>query len=554
MYGSSWGKKTFWTNGEPDVHVKHNIPYLIETKAVPNYDQRVKIDESYMTALGKSVDSPDFWPMGKGRVAAVMGGTGGRPEIGLMLDSHAAYVLTMDKRVLKAVLGTADLGGSFGSHRRDRSDGPASGEPLDILHWPYSSLLATTGDTKNPRTGLMEKFPMGAGSSTMKPDEAHQPAFAYLAWLLRGDKFYADELQFWANFSLYLPNCHYRQFEKGNMVGGQIRGQAWTIRNVAECAAYLPDNHITKAAFHYFLKNTALQYLASHVNPAGKYYCPFGASLDGAIYGQNAYLENKYTADATGKKLWAVIPNVGVAPWQDDHLMSALGHAYELTEMPELLEVMKWKGQFSVGRIIAAGFCHVDGAVYSLRIQKTPPMYDAKGLLLSHTRAQTLAEAYDMTFHADRKVHPCGSVERLAYLNSIRGLPSNPLKLNEIIGFSYSNSGYPSNMQPALAYAVDAGVEGGARAWRIFDARDTQPDYNFGPQFAIVPRTVGSGVPIDVPLVVPPKWTPPVAPVPSLPPVVELTREELLAKIAGLEADLVEVQRIVDVMRRRLKG
>jgi hypothetical protein len=55
-------------------------------------------------------------------------------------------------------------------------------------------------------------------------------------------------------------------------------------------------------------------------------------------------------------------------------------------------------------------------------------------------------------------------------------------------GYSDSESGFPSNMQPALAYAADALGEPGRKAWRQFMARSVKPDYGKGPQFAIVPR------------------------------------------------------------------
>ena len=56
-------------------------------------------------------------------------------------------------------------------------------------------------------------------------------------------------------------------------------------------------------------------------------------------------------------------------------------------------------------------------------------------------------------------------------------------------GYASSAIGYPSNMQPALAYAVDALGEPGRKAWDLFMARSIKPDYSGAPQFAIVPRT-----------------------------------------------------------------
>jgi hypothetical protein len=55
-------------------------------------------------------------------------------------------------------------------------------------------------------------------------------------------------------------------------------------------------------------------------------------------------------------------------------------------------------------------------------------------------------------------------------------------------GYSKVVTGYPSNMQPALAYAAEVGGSEGASAWAVFNARTVKPNYGLGPQFAIVPR------------------------------------------------------------------
>jgi len=62
------------------------------------------------------------------------------------------------------------------------------------------------------------------------------------------------------------------------------------------------------------------------------------------------------------------------------------------------------------------------------------------------------------------------------------------LKPGEMSGYAFSTTGMPSDLQPALAYAADAGGKAGQEAWRKFMARSVKPDYGTAPQFAIVPR------------------------------------------------------------------
>lgn len=69
------------------------------------------------------------------------------------------------------------------------------------------------------------------------------------------------------------------------------------------------------------------------------------------------------------------------------------------------------------------------------------------------------------------------------------------LQVGEMTGYSCSNTGFPSDMQPALAYAKYSGAAGGAAAWQVFMGRSVLPDCQNGARFAIVPRPVAPGAP-----------------------------------------------------------
>ena len=42
----------------------------------------------------------------------------------------------------------------------------------------------------------------GPGQSPLIPDDAHQPSIAYVPYLITGDRYYAEEMAFWANYSM----------------------------------------------------------------------------------------------------------------------------------------------------------------------------------------------------------------------------------------------------------------------------------------------------------------------------------------------------------------
>ena len=61
------------------------------------------------------------------------------------------------------------------------------------------------------------------------------------------------------------------------------------------------------------------------------------------------------------------------------------------------------------------------------------------------------------------------------------------LKSGEMMGDASSSGGYPANLQPALAAAVDLGVPGAREARAKFQARSVKPRSGFDPQWSILP-------------------------------------------------------------------
>jgi hypothetical protein len=111
----------------------------------------------------------------------------------------------------------------------------------------------------------------------------------------------------------------------------------------------------------------------------------------------------------------------------------------------------------------------VDGAIYAMKVRDSAasPIYGSIG------------EAYRASHKPEFLALPCGSPAMAAALK---------LAVGEMPGYSSAASGFPSNMQPALAYAAEVTGEAGKKAWTRFMARSVKPNYSTAPQFAIVPR------------------------------------------------------------------
>jgi hypothetical protein len=90
-----------------------------------------------------------------------------------------------------------------------------------------------------------------------------------------------------------------------------------------------------------------------------------------------------------------------------------------------------------------------------------------------------MQQAYLATEPATLTSLACGSADMASYLQ---------LHPGEMVGYSDSVTGFPANMQPAIAYSVNSGIADGIAAWTQFQQRANKPNYGDGAQFAIVPR------------------------------------------------------------------
>lgn len=114
--------------------------------------------------------------------------------------STARYLVHRNPRQRGFVLAQGDLSGSWPVHRRD---------------------------AQNNISGV---------GSRRSPDAAAQPSLAFVPYLLTGDRYYAEEMAFWATYGS-TPG-----------VNGDGEGDAWALRNLADAAAFLPDGFALKAS------------------------------------------------------------------------------------------------------------------------------------------------------------------------------------------------------------------------------------------------------------------------------------------------------------------
>ena len=446
FHHARWRKLAWW-GGEPQVHVKHNGAYMMQTRAVPNYDPTIVYPESAFTAYTTTYTGPRTEPMGVGLALFGMGAAGGRQDIGILPGWTVTYLQTQDKRAKHVTMGTADLAGSWPIHYRNK----ATDRPVSLIDFPYLTILGGAAGTMNKATGKLEAFPACPKSlCTVKnsPDTSHQPSFAYVPYIVSGDYYYLEELQFWAMYSTFVSNPSYREHGKGLVKSDQVRGQAWTLRTLAQAAWISPDTDPLKAHFEYFMGTNLDWFNENYTNANGVYANALGVITNGYAVTYKSGL--------------------GIGPWMDDFFTSAIGYAAEMG-FTKATPLLAYKAKFPVDRMTAAGSCWQDGAAYSMQIRDTTtgPFYT------------TFAQVYKATHTPEVNAMVCNSPAMATALK---------VKVGEMPGYSGVTTGYPSNMQPALAYAASVPGLDGKTAWAKFMARTVKPNYSKGPQFAIVPR------------------------------------------------------------------
>jgi len=465
LHHTRWHQSGWWNGASaPDIHVRPNTAYLIASKAVSNYNQASKPGEATLAYMGKQITPDNTGPMKIGPLAAAMGGTGGRPDIGPLPMWSVSYLLSLDMRARNAMMSVADGSGTWSIHMRDEK----TGYPLRVDNDAYKNTsthmnLANKGPLPVPRCVNNDKVLCG---SKYTHDTAHQPSMAYLPYLLTGDYYYLEELQFWAASNPLETDPSNSGYGQGLVRWQQIRGQAWSLRTLGHAAYITPDAHPLKGYFVKQLDNNLNFYHATYVagnpNQLGVY-------------------------DGSGTGSFKVVAS---APWQDDFLTWSFGYLAELG-FDKALPILQWKAKYAVGRMTTPGYCWIQASAYHLEFRpsaKEPIFSDLATMHMSNFGGdKILNESRQLSHPKGLKYidQPCASQAQSDWLRAATKGHWSPGRMS---GFSDSNMGYPSNMQPALAVATTSGIANAAQAWTVYSGRADKPDYSKGAQWDIIPR------------------------------------------------------------------
>ncbi len=457
-YHQSRWRRTFWSGDMPRLQVLHDRQYLASTRAVPSYAPELAIPGYALDEMQSLVEQQAGDLLGPGLITAYMPTGGARPDIGPLPRWTARYLISQDHRAADAMLATAERAGSFGVHYRDK----ATGLPVSLDTYPMLTVMGRSG---------VPPVCQGDCETPYTLDVAHQPSLSYVPYLVTGDYFHLEELQFWANWNLFYWWLH--GDSQGLLSADQVRAQAWGLRTIAHAAYATPDDHPLKDYFIEKLSNNLAWYNANY---SEKKPTPLGYLLNHESLGLTTF-----------------------ATWMDDYFTWTTGHIVNLG-FPLAAPLFEYKSRFPIGRMTDPGYCWILAATY------WTPAVDASGKpfqtwdafrrsVISNWGDESLGASFG---HDPKSSTPAMTNDRIAALQAARCDSAEMadllgLQRGDMIGYAWDPENQVAWMQPALAIAVELDAPGARAAWEVFSGRSVKPgpgeryNHNLDPHWAIVP-------------------------------------------------------------------
>ncbi len=232
--------------------------------------------------------------MGLAGITPRMGLTGERADIGLVTGPQGEYICTRSGAALADLRAQAEGAGTLPWHMRDEN----TGAPIDFRTYPKAGWYSDAR-VSSPNIPLID--------SPMEIDSAHQPALAYLPYLLTGDPYHLEDMQFAANWNWGVLPPNYRPSIP------QARAFAWSTRTLAQCARVTPKNVpswlLPQIYWSQMLTTTRQYFEADFVNSARPERARFRAT-------GNVDVSREEPQAPAGT--W-------VDPWQDEFVGTVLG-------------------------------------------------------------------------------------------------------------------------------------------------------------------------------------------------------------------------------------
>ena len=323
--GHYWFGRWRWQSAPRPV--RRTYAQLAAQNLIPHFDTRGLV-------TGAILSVAEYKPMATCGMPGNMGQTGGYPGLGIVTGWQAQYLVRNAPET--AWRAQAEAINSYPTIVRDPdSFAPCPG---DIVNdWPganmYSSSEGTPFSSKGP--------------SPLRTDQGHLPSAAYIPFLLTGDPYLLEAMQFVTNYQqLSLPS------DSRCMIMG--RYLAWPMRAIAECVAATPANVpawlLPKSYWELWLDTFRGHVEARAANQSDPYCYVFHTVLES---GQTTELDPSKSGDHVWQQGMLDLVCSWIASWRE-----------------EWVEPAEWAIHSSVDRASAtSGWCRSRPAPYHIRLQ-----------------------------------------------------------------------------------------------------------------------------------------------------------------------------------------
>jgi hypothetical protein len=474
--GTRWSR-VGWIGGTPldGVNIDHNLAYLTEAKAVPNFDTTKIPSSSQLTTQYSAFQAADNGIGGQGVYSyKSMATAGGRPELNPFPLWDTLWLYTGDYRMRLMTLRTADLAASWPMYWREGNTAKSSmGKPISLIDRPTFRVYGGYGSLAYLNSGTVtadQITPLEDVNTTggWCPNISHLYQPHYVSYLLTGDFYYLEDAWFWASWMLFgTPpgGCAYCRGPGASAgIDDEVRGDAWGVLRRTEFWALLPDSMTEKATYRRYVVDAL-------ANWEGKYRIT-GTALDGDSV-KTWQQGINYWSSQTGGSVNTPSPlhfweyNLGLtegldttkagggtSPWMHNYLVYGLGRVVELG-ISEGAGSLAWAGQASVDMTTQTGVLNPQ-AVGQYRI---PTINADLSWMTTWTQVAAGYGTYD--------------------LNAFWATGSG--------GITQGLNGYPYIAQAALSMTTN--LPNGAAAWNWISAQtQNQTLQNDYPTWAILPR------------------------------------------------------------------
>lgn len=333
---TNW-REIIWSGAPPSQSsVRYDMEYLVASRLIPPYDVTLDLEPQALERWIKPLDRSAFQPFASNDVHVAMPDTGYRPDLGMLPLWSVVALISQDPNAMRRMKANGAAAGGIPWHFRDS----VTDRPVTLAKHPRVWFDYRATPQKNGHVAPDYQSVHG-----WKVDSAHMPDLNYLPYLLTGDRYFLDELQFQVNWAQLHSTDPNRRKAAGLWANDQVRAQGWQLRSMTYAAQITPDTDPLKSHYEITLEDRLNWYILNHIQNA-TYGAPKGAEIAGWVHG--------YSVDKPGM----------MKPFMQDFFAMPIAYA-ALLGYEDAITYTHYMSNFYAGRFTQDAFDPIHANTYS---------------------------------------------------------------------------------------------------------------------------------------------------------------------------------------------